>query len=132
MPQLGVPLAAITVSTDDGFGDLTATLREEAGKVGANAIIVVDDMRGASARPQATQARDEPSEGACQGLSVERSQGPGAAAGDAGSGILLLVALACLMADLTQVDWGQEYRAMQADSYRGMRALLVHIPPDTP
>ena len=36
IPQLGVPLAATTVSTDDGLGNLTGTLREEAGRIGAN------------------------------------------------------------------------------------------------
>ncbi len=101
VPQDYVRLAEITVSTD-GLANLTSALREEAGKLGANAIIVVEDSRTAKL-----------SEEVCQDLEV--TGGPGGEAGDLGSGLL---GLGCA------ID-----QAAQEREVRAMRVLAVHIPP---
>ena len=111
IPQDYVQLAAITVSTDDGLDKLTGTLRKEAGRVGANAIIVVQYIweGGSSTAPQ-------PREATCEVPEV--SDGDNAP----GLGTALLV---CGLIDLFR---GLEDTRGRSDSYGEMTALLVHFP----
>ena len=102
VPQDYVRLAEITVSTD-GLANLTSALREEAGKLGANAIIVVYDSRPA-----------RPSEEVCQDVEVTGAAGGDAEGPSAAGGLL---GLDCA---LRQVSQEREVRAM--------RVLAVYIP----
>ena len=95
-PQNYVALATITVRTS-GFGDLTGTLRKEAGKLGANAIIVVQDIRvGVGEEPP--PPKREPT---CEDIEVENNLSGFGGPTD-GAGVLAAVGLACLAVDATK------------------------------
>ena len=105
VPQDYVRLAEITVSTD-GLANLTSTLRKEAGKLGANAIIVVEDSRPA-----------RPIEEVCQDVDVTAGAGGVGGAADAPSLVGGRLGLNCALE-----------QAAQEREVRVMRVLAVHIP----
>ena len=123
IPQY-VALATITVRTS-GFGDLTGTLRTEAGKLGANAIIVVEDIRvGVGEEPPPPKRQPT-----CEGIVVENNLSGFGGPTD-GAGVLAAVALACLAVDVTKaVADLVEADFSDGGGYRAMGAILGYIPP---
>ena len=114
IPQDYVPLAAITVTEDFG-GNPRDPLLEEAGRLGANAIIIYEDVAVSGSGPR------PPHEPACSDIEVTDGGGPN----DYG-GVLLMATIACIGLDLV-IALGAELG--RTAGYRAIIALVVHIPP---